>query len=131
MQCCESGTFIPDPGSELYHPGCRVKKIPGSASASKNLSILTQKVFLSAGKYNSGCCSSRIRIPDLHLVLFYPFRIPGPVVKRHRIPHLDPQHFINVIIFNHNINIIRWQVIASEISSLLFHSREGWLLPSE
>ena len=51
--------------------------------------------------------------------------------KRHRIPHLDPQHCINVIIFKHNINIIRWQVIAIEISSLLFHSREGQLLPSE
>jgi hypothetical protein len=36
---------------------------PGSASASKNLSILTQKWFLSSQKYDP-CCSSRIRIPD-------------------------------------------------------------------
>jgi hypothetical protein len=36
--------FIPDPN--IFHPGSRVKKIPGSgsASASKNLSILTQKI---------------------------------------------------------------------------------------
>ncbi len=33
IQCCGSGMFIPDPGSEFFHPG----------SASKNLSILTQK----------------------------------------------------------------------------------------
>ena len=59
---------IPDPGS-------RVKKIPGSGSASKNLSILTQKMFLSwvvsSGKYDPGC-SSRIRILN-----FYQSRIQG------------------------------------------------------
>ncbi len=39
------------PGSEFFfHPGSRVKKIPGSASVSKNLSILTQKLFLSSRK---------------------------------------------------------------------------------
>jgi hypothetical protein len=37
---------VADPGSpNIFHPGSRVKKIPGSASASasNNLSILTQK----------------------------------------------------------------------------------------
>jgi hypothetical protein len=43
-QWCGPGMFIPDPGSEFFHPGSRVKKIPGSASAPKNLSILTQKI---------------------------------------------------------------------------------------
>ncbi len=35
---CGSGMFIPDPRSEFFHPGTRVKKIPdlGSGSASKN-----------------------------------------------------------------------------------------------
>jgi hypothetical protein len=27
-QCCGSGMFMPDPGSEFFHPGSRVKKIP-------------------------------------------------------------------------------------------------------
>jgi hypothetical protein len=57
---------IPDPGS-------RVKKIPdpGSGSASKNLSIVTQKNFFQElGKI-------RIRIPDLD---FLP--IPDPGVKK-------------------------------------------------
>ncbi len=44
---------IQNPGSEFFHPG----------SASKNLSILTQKWFLSSRKYNPGC-SSRIPYPD-------------------------------------------------------------------
>ncbi len=47
-QCCGSEMFIPDPN--FFHTGSRVKKIPGSASASKNLSILTQKWFLSSRK---------------------------------------------------------------------------------
>ncbi len=44
---------IPDPGSKRFLD-------PGSASASKNFSILTQKLFLSSRKYYPGC-SSRIR----------------------------------------------------------------------
>ncbi len=42
---------------------------------SLNLSILTQNLFLSSQKYDLGC-SSRIRI-----LIFYPSRIPDPVVK--------------------------------------------------
>jgi hypothetical protein len=59
--------------------GSRVKKIPGSgsASASKNISILTQKLFLSSRKYDPGC-SSRIRIPDPDL---YFLSIPDPGSK--------------------------------------------------
>jgi hypothetical protein len=29
-QCCGSRMFIPDPGSEFFHPGSRVKKDSGS-----------------------------------------------------------------------------------------------------
>jgi hypothetical protein len=59
--------FIPDPGFEFF-------SIPDSRSASKNLSILTQKLFLSPRKYDPGC-SSRI------LVLFF-LPIPDPGVKK-------------------------------------------------
>ncbi len=34
---------IPDPGSEFFHPGSQVKKIPDPGSASKNLSNFNQK----------------------------------------------------------------------------------------
>jgi hypothetical protein len=67
---------IPDPN--FFHTG----------SASKNLSILTQKWFLSSRKYDPGC-SSRIR-----MLTFYPSLIPGS--KRHRIP--DPQHCIKPVL---------------------------------
>jgi hypothetical protein len=49
-QCCGSGMFITDPGSEFFHPvpdpGSRVKKIPDSGSGSllKNLSIFNPKI---------------------------------------------------------------------------------------
>ncbi len=46
-QCCGSGMFIPDPGSDFFHPGSgsriRTVSIPDPGSASKNLCILTQK----------------------------------------------------------------------------------------
>jgi hypothetical protein len=44
-QCCGSGIFISDPGSEFFHPGSRVQvqKDPGSGSASKNVSIFNPK----------------------------------------------------------------------------------------
>ncbi len=54
----------------------RIFSIPDPGSASKNLSILTQKLFLSSKKYDPGC-SSRIRI-----LIFYPSRIPDPGVKK-------------------------------------------------
>ncbi len=79
-QCCGSGMFIPDPGSDFFpsripDPTCRHPE-----SASKNLSILTpqktKKWFLSSSKYDPGC-SSRIR-----MLTFYPSRIPDPGVKK-------------------------------------------------
>jgi hypothetical protein len=41
---------IPDAGSDFFHPGSRVKKIPGSAS--KNLSIFTQKIVSKLSEYD-------------------------------------------------------------------------------
>ncbi len=60
---------IPDPVSKRFLD-------TGSAFASKNFCILTQKLFLSSRKYYPGC-SSRIRDHG-----FYPFRIPNPGVKK-------------------------------------------------
>jgi hypothetical protein len=43
QQCCGSGMFIPNPGSEFFYPGSRIRifSIPDPESASKNLNILT------------------------------------------------------------------------------------------
>jgi hypothetical protein len=67
--------LIPDPNFSIPDPGSKVKKIPGSASASKNLSILTQKLFLSS-----------LMIWDVHpgsgswirILNFCPSQIPDP-----------------------------------------------------
>jgi hypothetical protein len=71
--CCGSGMFIPD-----------------SASASKNLSILSQKMVPSSRKYDPGC-SSRIRIPEQGLD-FLP--IPDPGSRGQKAPDPDPQHWL-------------------------------------
>jgi hypothetical protein len=70
------------PGSEFFHPGCRIRI--------KNLSILTQKLFLSSRIYDPGG-SSRITDPDPY---FLPITDPGsgsatlyvPVIKIHAPP---------------------------------------------
>jgi hypothetical protein len=68
--------FIPVPN--FFHPGSRVKKIPGSAS--KNLSIYLKKFFKAIGNM------IRDVHPGIGILVFYPSRIQGS--KRHRIP--DP-----------------------------------------
>ncbi len=66
---------------------------PGSAS--KNLSILTQKRFLSSRKYNPGF-SSRIQI-----LTFYPSRIPNPGVKKAPDPGSGSATLLGaILIFN-------------------------------
>jgi hypothetical protein len=66
-QCCGSGMFIPDPN--VFNPGSRAKKFsdPGSASAAKNLRVLTE----SSRKSDPGWF---IPDPDLD---FLPLPIPG------------------------------------------------------
>jgi hypothetical protein len=59
---------IPDPN--FFHPGSRVKKIPGSAFTSKNSSILTQKIVSKLSEI-----SSKMFIPNPDLD-FLP--IPDP-----------------------------------------------------
>ncbi len=68
-QGCGSGMFIPGPGSDFFTTRIRIISILDPGSASKKLSILTQKCFLSARNYD----------PD------YSFRIPDP----------DPDFFIH------------------------------------
>ncbi len=80
-QCCGSGVFIPDTGSELTiqipDSGSKRSWNLGSASASKNLSIFyPKKLFLSSRKYDPEC-SSRTPNPD-----FFPLQIPDPGVKK-------------------------------------------------
>ncbi len=60
-QCCGSGMFMPDPN--FFHPGSGVKEIPGSAS--KNLSILSQKIVSKLSELWSG-----MFIPDPDLDVF-------------------------------------------------------------
>ena len=71
IQCCGSGIF-----TDFFPSRIRTVCIPDPGSASKNLSILTQKWFLSSRKYDLGC-SSRITDPDAD---FLP--IPDPGVKK-------------------------------------------------
>ncbi len=75
---------IPDPGYEFFHLGSRIRiySIPDPGSASKNLSILAQKIVSKLSEIWSGFhpgSGSRIRI-----MIFYPSRVPGS--KRHWIP---------------------------------------------
>jgi hypothetical protein len=69
--------FIPDHGSELFHPESRIKdpgskKIPDPGSGSKNLSIFNPKIGKSVSKL------SGMFIPDPDLD-FLP--IPDPGIK--------------------------------------------------
>jgi hypothetical protein len=80
-QCCRSGMFIPDPGSKYFTS--RIKKIPdqknpGSASASKNLSMLTPKFFQSSRKYDPGSGSWFFTHPGSRIQASKRQRIPDP-----------------------------------------------------
>jgi hypothetical protein len=76
--------FIPYPGPNFFHPGSRVTKIPDpkSGSASKNLSILSQKIVSQLSKILSGMFISD---PNLDLD-FYPSRIPNAGIKLKKAP---------------------------------------------
>ncbi len=81
-QCCGSGMY---PGSEFFPSRILICSIPDPGSASKILSILTQKMVSSRSKIWSGFFISD---PDPD---FIPIPDPGSRgSKRHRIP--DPQH---------------------------------------
>ncbi len=85
-QCCGSGMFIPDPGSEFFPSRIRIFPPTGSRIRIKEFKYFNQLFQSSRGKDDLGC-SSRILI-----LIFYPSRIQGskrPWIqgsKRHRIP---------------------------------------------
>ncbi len=92
-QCCGSGSRM------------RISSLPDPGSASKNQSILTQKLFLSSRKYDLGC-SFRIRI----LIFTHPgSRIQGS--KRHRIPDPDPQHWL--------ADVLTLSIVSSKIKKFI------------
>jgi hypothetical protein len=67
-QCCRSGMFIPDPGSDFFHTGSRADKIPDTGSASKNFFFLTQKTKSSqirSRMFKNKQTKSTLRICDL------------------------------------------------------------------
>ncbi len=77
FQCCGSGMFIPDLGSDFFPSRIRTVSIP---DPHQRISILTpkkpKKWFLSSRKYDPGC-SSRIPDPDADFQ-----SIPDPGVKK-------------------------------------------------
>ncbi len=82
-QCCGSGMFIPDPGSDFFpsripDPNCLHLGSRILIKEFKNFQKKTKKWFLSSKKYDPGC-SSRIPDPDTD---FLPSRIPDPGVKK-------------------------------------------------
>jgi hypothetical protein len=86
-QCCGSGMFIPDPGSEFFQSRIPDPNFfhPGSRICIKEFKYINpKKWFITSRKYDPGC-SSRIRI-----LIFNPSRIPGSK-KGTGIP--DPQHW--------------------------------------
>jgi len=54
VQCCGSGMFIPDSGSECFPSRILYPNIFHPGSASNNISILTQKIGFSASKICAG-----------------------------------------------------------------------------
>ncbi len=65
------------PGSEFFPSRIRTSSIPYPGSASKNLSIITQKIVSKLSEIWSG-----LFIPDTDPDFFYPFRMPDAGVKR-------------------------------------------------
>jgi hypothetical protein len=57
------------PRSAFFHPGSRIKKIPDPGSASKNLIILTQKLYALGNMIEDVYPGSRSQI-----LIFYPSR---------------------------------------------------------
>ncbi len=133
QQCCRSGMFIPDAGRIriLSIPDSRVEKIPDPGSASQNLSLLTQKMFLSSRKCDPGC-------PDLVLLpipypgsgscfLPFPDPIPDPGGKKAPDPGSGSATLL-VSLSLHVFRVWRWTVpewIPGRDSRLLWAEVQG------
>ncbi len=118
------------PGSRIRifsirDPVSRVKKIPYPGSEFKYFNpkkLFLSYLFLSSGKYEPGC-SSRIRI-----LIFYPFRILDPSVKK--APDPDPQHWPVVWYLGRFFYLIRiWILVSLQASNIAdphsFHADLG------
>jgi hypothetical protein len=75
-QCCGSGMFILDPGSD-FSPS-RIGFFSSRIHIKDFKYFNPKKCFLNSRKYDPGD-SSRIRI---RILIFYPSRIPDPGVKK-------------------------------------------------
>jgi hypothetical protein len=84
--------FIQDPGSDFFHPGSRVDKIPDLDLYQRVKVFLTPKTDQKFSKLRSG-----MFIPDPWSG-FFPSRILDPGFKKHRIPDPDPQHWYLIIL---------------------------------
>ncbi len=92
-QCCGSGMFIPDSGSEFFP-----SRIP--VPHQRILVFFPKKLFRSSRKYDPGC-SSRIRIPDPECL---PIQDPG--VKK------APDTGSRIRIRNTDFKCSRWSSVA-------------------
>jgi hypothetical protein len=121
---------FPDPVSKAFPD-------PESASASKNLSILTQKVVFKLSEYDPGCsCSSRILI----LIFTHPgSRIQGSKRRRIQDPGsgsatlLDSLHYLSVLLRCYSVLVgmrISTSVFCENLSLLMKKNREA-RLPDE
>jgi hypothetical protein len=88
--------FIPDPN--FFHPGSEFFL---SRIRIKQFKNVTQKLFLSSGKYDPGC-SPRIPDPDFH-----PLWIPDPGVKKAPDPG-------SATLLSSGWQEERWPVLANE-----------------
>ncbi len=99
--------FFPDPGSKRF-------RVPGPDPHQRILVYLNQKLFISSRKYAPGC-SSRIQI-----LIFYPFRIPDPRVKK----ALDPGSATLTELKNSILNTfskLRHHYCIMSVKSLIHH----------
>ncbi len=128
-QCCGSGMFIPDPGSDFFPSRIRTVSIPdpGSRILIKEFKYFNpkkaKKWFLSSKKYDPGCSS---RIPDpgsgCWLSPIPDPRSRGQKSTQSRIPDPDPQHCLHSYICERFIYI-------SKIGLSIFLQPNMWTDP--
>ncbi len=105
-------------------PGCLSRILDPNfihlGSASKNLSILIQKIV---SKLSDPGCSSRIPI-----LIFYPSRIPdpGPGSKGHLNPDPDPHHCLSYSVPTHHEKSEKLQVPEDWKKVLMFYFYGSW-----
>ncbi len=89
ISVADLGCLFRIPNTNIFHHGSRVKKIPGSAS--KNLSIITQKIVSNLSEI-----WAKMFIPDPDLD-FYLSRIPDSGSKRHWIRNTAINYHVGAV----------------------------------